>query len=194
MKRLILFIYAAFLITGLSAQTGTGWEQTRRKQNFKDSAYFQKPVTFVDRVTFNDSLSLSEVAPMLTDTIPWAVFGAGGASMADSTLFEQGDDGFGMVYNYTDSIYVVNLKQLFISAGDSLTFNVYYGVGQTKTITDSLFTAPQATGQNQTYFTPNNKRTIPPGVEVWFNITGTQVAGYAPNEWIIQINKQTIRD
>jgi hypothetical protein len=44
MKRLLLSAIIAIFTLGLFAQhtdgTGTGWEQNRRKQNFKDSTYF----------------------------------------------------------------------------------------------------------------------------------------------------------
>lgn len=142
----------------------------------------------------SDSISLSSIAPLLTDTKPWFVFGAGMGEATDSVAFAKGKRSFGSFNVVQDSLYVVSLDNILISANDSLKFNVYYGNRMTATPVDSLFTSPQSCGDNQTTFTPNNKRTIPPSNDVWIELKADQPTGYRPKEWNIQLNGQTRRD
>lgn len=142
----------------------------------------------------SDSVGLADVAPLLTDTKPWFVFGAGIGEAADSVSFAKGKRSFGSFNVVQDSLYVVSLDNILISANDSLKFNVYYGNRMTATPVDSLFTGPQSCGDNQTTFTPNNERTIPPGNDVWVGLMADQPTGYRPKEWNLQLNGQIRRD
>lgn len=62
MKKILLSICLIIFSASLFAQTGTGWEQIRKKSNFKDEVFFQKKATFVDDVVMYDSLELGNVA------------------------------------------------------------------------------------------------------------------------------------
>lgn len=155
--------------------------------------------TLATTQNINDSLTANgipytDLVVAITDTIPKFVFGAGAGEAGDTVLFAKGKSCYGSFPVVNDSLYVVNLQLLKLSAGDSLKFNVYYGTRMTNTATDSLFTAPQACGVNQTTFTPNNERTIPPGVSVWIELKSNQILANTPNWWEICLNSQIIRD
>lgn len=136
--------------------------------------------------------NLSDFVPLLTDTY-LITYGAGAGLDADSTLFTQNAKCFGRVFIPQDTSQVDTVRQTFISAGDSLKFNVYYGVAQTNTVIDSLFTGPQASGEDQTTFVPDNENKIPPRYDVWIGLSGTQPTGYRPKEWSIQLERIIIR-
>ena len=136
---------------------------------------------------------LGDYAKLLVDTIGIYSFGAGSGADADSTLFEINDNEFGAYYNYTDTLYVVNFKNIKISANDSLKFNCYYGNYMTGAAVDSLFNAPEPVGDNQGILTPDNFK-IPPDSDVWIGISGAQITGKRPKEWILQMNGYLIRD
>lgn len=157
-------------------------------------AFFIGADTASLHINTTDIIDLSDYANMLTDTVPYFVFGAGQGEDADSIAFAKGKKGFGTFNVVTDSLYVVNVDNLYISADDSLLFNVYYGNRMTGVASDSLFTAPQALGDNQTTFTPNNETTIPPGSDVWVGLIADQPTGYRPKEWNLQLNTYKIRD
>lgn len=136
---------------------------------------------------------LGDYAKLLVDTIGIYSFGAGSGADADSTLFEINDNEFGSYYNYTDTLYVVNFKNIKISADDSLNFNCYYGNYMTGVAVDSLFDAPEPVGDNQGILTPDNFK-IPPDSDVWIGISGAQITGKRPKEWVLQMNGYLIRD
>lgn len=143
----------------------------------------------------NGATELSSVASMLDDIKPYFVFGAGTGAAADSTLFAKGNKSFGSFRVIEDSLYVYSLTNIYMTSGDSLRFNVYYGNGMTRTATDSLFTAPQGAGAYAAQtFTPNNKRTINHGHDVWIGIIGPQPSGTRPKEWVLQLNAKIVRD
>lgn len=145
------------------------------------------------KLNTTDTLAATTLITMQSDTVPKFVFGAGVGQPADSILFARNENSFGVFNNYpSDSIYVVNFKNLFISAGDSLTWNCYYGNYMTGVVTDSLFTGPQETGVNETFFTPDNERTIPPNMDVWIALKGTQITAWRPKKWALQMNTQTV--
>jgi hypothetical protein len=154
------------------------------------------------RKAINDSLTarlngateLSDVASMLADIKPYFVFGAGAGAEADSTLFAKGDKSFGSFRVIEDSLYVHSLTNLYMTSGDSLRFNVYYGNGMTRVATDSLFTAPQGVGSHFATLTPNKVRTINHGNDVWIGIIGPQPVGKRPKEWVFQLNAKIVRD
>lgn len=127
------------------------------------------------------------------DTVGIFVFGAGSGAAADSTLFEINDSNFGSFHNYTDTLYVVNFNVLYLTSGDSLRFNCYYGNRMTGVATDSLFNAIQAVGTDQNILTPNDRK-IPPNTDVWIKMSGTQLTGLRPKQFEIQLNGYIIRD
>ena len=130
---------------------------------------------------------------MIDDTSPYFLFGAGIGEPADSISFAKGKRGFGAFKVTQDSLHIVDLRNIVISANDSLLFNVYYGNRMTATPVDSLFTGPQSCGDNQTTFTPNNQTTIAPGNDVWIELKADQPTGYRPKEWNLQLNTQIRR-
>jgi len=132
-------------------------------------------------------------ARMIDDTSPYFVFGAGIGEPADSIFFAKGKRGFGAFKVTQDSLHIVDLRNIVISANDSLLFNVYYGNRMTATPVDSLFTGPQSCGDNQTTFIPNNQSTIAPGNDVWIELRADQPEGYRPKEWNLQLNAQIRR-
>lgn len=132
-------------------------------------------------------------AKMIDDTSPYFLFGAGIGEPADSISFSKGKRGFGAFKVTQDSLHIVDLRNIVISANDSLLFNVYYGNRMTATPVDSLFTGPQSCGDNQTTFTPNNQSTIAPGNDVWIELRADQPEGYRPKEWNLQLNTQIRR-
>lgn len=141
-----------------------------------------------------DSLNvLRPTVKFNVDTVGIFVFGAGSGAAADSLLFEKGDKNYGTFYNYTDTLYVVNFNVLYLTSGDSLRFNCYWGNRMTETKTDSLFTSPQAVGVNQNILTPNDRK-IPPDKDVWIEMSGTQLTGLRPKQFEIQLNGYIIRD
>jgi hypothetical protein len=140
-----------------------------------------------------DKIYIEDVAVMLIDTTGIFVFGAGSGADADSTLFAINSKAFGSFYNYTDTLYVVNMNVLYLTTGDSLRFNCYYGNRMTGVATDSLFNAIQPVGVNQNILTPNDRK-IPPDKDVWIKMSGTQLAGYRPKQFEIQLNGYVIRD
>jgi len=147
-------------------------------------------------VTTDDVKTIvADSAIKISDIRPYFVFGAGTGAAADSTLFAKGNKSFGSFRIIEDSLYVHNITNLYMTSGDSLKFNVYYGNGMTREATDSLFTAPQGAGSyaSQT-FTPNNKRTINHGHDVWVGIIGPQPANTRPKEWVLQLNAKIVRD
>jgi hypothetical protein len=159
-----------------------------------DSTYIHYRVDSIVTV-LSDTILGSSVFMELADIKPYYTFGAGTGADADSTLFAKGNKSFGSFRIIEDSLYVESLTGIYMTTGDSLKFNVYYGNGMTRTATDSLFTAPQGAGAyaSQT-FTPNNKRTINHGHDVWVGIIGPQPANMRPKEWILQLNAKIVRD
>lgn len=55
MRTIITFILLIFSAS-LFAQTGTGWDQVRRKQNFKDEVNFVKTAHFRSTVTIDEAI------------------------------------------------------------------------------------------------------------------------------------------
>jgi hypothetical protein len=152
----------------------------------------------IDDVQDEIADSLNALRPLvvsINDIKAHYTFGAGTGAAADSTLFAKGNKSFGSFRIIEDSLYVYSVTNLYMTSGDSLKFNVYYGNGMTRTATDSLFTAPQGAGSyaSQT-LTPNNERTINHGHDVWVGIIGPQPANKRPKEWILQLNTQIVRD
>ena len=141
----------------------------------------------------NESLSLSEIVPYLADTVEFATYSAGMGLLADSTLFAKNEDSFGAVKVKTDTTVIVNIELLRISAGDSCKFNFYIGSYKTGVATDSLFTAPQGCGENQTTFTPNNETKVPPDSDLFMKMSGNQITGRRPYELSLQVNRYKIR-
>jgi hypothetical protein len=138
---------------------------------------------------------IADSAIKISDIRPYFVFGAGTGAAADSTLFAKGSKSFGSFRIIEDSLYVHSITNLYMTSGDSLKFNVYYGNGMTRVATDSLFTAPQGAGSYalQT-FTPDNVRTINHDQDVWIGIIGPQPANKRPKEWVLQLNAKIVRD
>lgn len=176
MKKLILFFGAIFLTVGLYAQTGTGWEQTRRKQNFKDSVYFQKPVTFNDNVTIADTIDLSSVVPLLTDTIPIATFGAGLGLPADTACFNN-NVLIGSFYNEgSDTLVITQLMGVMKEGTGTETISVqiswhatFLSSSATSLNASALAITSLTTGTSDVSFA-NAK--IPPNVFVWGILSG----------------------
>ena len=135
----------------------------------------------------DDAQDLATIITLQSDTIPKYSYGAGAGLAADSVLFAKGLDGFG-VFTPKDTTYIVEFVQQRISTGDSLKFNVYVGVYQTGVAADSMFTAPQATGVNQTTFTPNNTNVILPDQDCWIGLKAAQITAKCPYQWNMQMN------
>jgi hypothetical protein len=150
-------------------------------------AYFLSDVE--DYFTGED---LGDFVRLRTDT-SIVLFGAGAGLAGDSVLFAQNMKCFGRFYNEQDTMQIMIARQTYISAGDSLKFNVYWGNAQTNTPVDSLFASPQASGEDQETWTTFNNDKIPPDVDVWPAISGTQIAGYRPYEWSFQLGYITIK-
>lgn len=136
--------------------------------------------------------NLSDFVRLRTDT-SIVSFGAGAGLAGDSVLFAQNMKCFGRFYIEQDTMQIMIARQTYISAGDSLKFNVYWGNAQTNTPVDSLFASPQASGEDQETWTTFNNDKIPPDVDVWPAISGTQIAGYRPYEWSFQLGYITIK-
>jgi hypothetical protein len=181
-------------VTALSAEDfKTALSITESGVSF-DSTYLHYRVDSLVNV-LSDTILGSSVYMELADIKPYFVFGGGAGADADSTLFAKGAKAFGSFRVIEDSLYVHSLTNLYMTSGDSLRFNVYYGNGMTRTATDSLFTAPQGAGSYATQtFTPNNKRTINHDQDVWVGIIGPQPANMRPKEWVLQLNAKTVRD
>ena len=135
----------------------------------------------------DDAQDLATIITLQSDTIPKYSYGAGAGLAADSVLFAKGLDGFG-VFTPKDTTYIVEFVQQRISTGDSLKFNVYVGIYQTGVAADSMFTAPQATGVNQTTFTPNNNNVILPDQDCWIGLKAAQITAKRPYQWNMQMN------
>jgi hypothetical protein len=181
-------------VTALSAEDfKTALSITESGVSF-DSTYLHYRVDSLVNV-LSDTILGSSVYMELADIKPYFVFGAGSGAAADSTLFAKGSKSFGSFRIIEDSLYVHSLTNLYMTSGDSLRFNVYYGNGMTRTATDSLFTAPQGAGSYalQT-FTPDNVRTINHDQDVWVGIIGPQPANMRPKEWVLQLNAKIVRD
>ena len=77
-KILVILTLLAFSVT-MFAQTGTGWAQNRRKENFKDSTNFEKGLTVEETLAFEngttiintneDNLTITEGNVLFSDTI-----------------------------------------------------------------------------------------------------------------------------
>jgi hypothetical protein len=132
--------------------------------------------------------------PWLINDNHFYTFGGGSGLSGDSVLFAKDQKGFGAFYIEEDSVDVVTFRLVGLSAGDSITWNAYYGNYVTGVATDSLFTGPQATGVNQTTFTPNNITTIPEGNSIWIELQADQFTGYKPTLFVLQMNFNYIRD
>lgn len=159
-----------------------------------DSTYIHYRVDSIVTV-LSDTILGSSVFMELADIKPYYTFGAGTGAAADSTLFAKGNKSFGSFRIIEDSLYVHSITNLYMTSGDSLRFNVYFGNGMTRTATDSLFTAPQGAGSYATQtLTPDNERTINHGQDVWVGIIGPQPANMRPKEWILQLNAKIVRD
>jgi hypothetical protein len=193
------------LITDYSESTGISASDTAAMLanyiNKADTAAMLNPYAKMSDIE-EGGISLSAVqeaiadsAVLLSDIRPYYTFGAGTGAAADSTLFAKGNKSFGSFRIIEDSLYVHSITNLYMTSGDSLKFNVYYGNGMTRTATDSLFTAPQGAGAfaSQT-FTPDNVRTINHDQDVWVGIIGPQPANKRPKEWVLQLNAKTVRD
>jgi hypothetical protein len=147
------------------------------------------------KLSLTDTVALTDVAVMLKDTTAHYVFQAGSGAAADSILFAKSAIApMGMFRVVQDSLYIVSIYNIRISASDSAVFNVYYGNGMTGVATDSLFTSPQGCGEHQISFIPSKKRTIPPDMDVWIGLKSDQQStGKRVKEWMFQVNKQTVR-
>jgi hypothetical protein len=132
--------------------------------------------------------------PWLIDDNHFYTFRAGSGVASDSVHFAKDLRGFGAFYVEEDSVYVPSFRLVGLSAGDSITWNAYYGNYITGVATDSLFTGPQATWVNQTTFTPNNVTTIPEDNTIWIELRADQFTGYRPYLWVLQMNFNYIRD
>ncbi len=173
---------------GSSANDGTGdtFRGAFVKVNSNDQWLDENKIDVSDGVT-----QASELYQLL-DTIPAYVFGAGAGLAGDTALFLKDAHGFG-VFNTKNDTTVCLVDLVRISAGDSITFNIYWGNAMTLTATDSLFDAPEPVGVNQGSLTVDDAK-IPPNQDVWVELRADQVLTATPNEVIIQLSKQIIRD
>jgi hypothetical protein len=135
---------------------------------------------------------LSDLVPLLTDTTEYGTFPVGMGFPADSTLFAKGEDDFGAIKVKSDTAAILSIDLLRISAGDSCKFNFYVGNYKTGVATDSLFTAPQACGEDQTSFTPNKLTKIPPATDLWMGLKADQPTGFRPKVLVLQVNRYRI--
>jgi hypothetical protein len=62
MKKIFLIIWLLMITLGVFAQTGTGWDQVRRKSNFKDSTNFARNARFRATVTIDEAIPIDSVA------------------------------------------------------------------------------------------------------------------------------------
>lgn len=138
-------------------------------------------------------VALGVSAHLITDTVPKFVFCAGSGAAADSVLFEKNDILPGGFNSGNDTTYVVNMRLLYMTTGDSAKINVYWGTRMTATATDSLFSAPEPIGTDQTTLTVDDPE-IPPNKDVWMKMSGTQLTGKRPKQLEVQLNVKLIRD
>ena len=130
---------------------------------------------------------------MLLDTTAHFVFGI----VADSTYFDADDSDFGEFYNINDTLYAVDMRLVNMSAGDSCTFNIYWGDKLADTKTDSLFDAPEPIGAGMIGAAKTltiDDPEIPPEQDVWMERSGPTIANVMPNKVGVQLNVQTRRD
>ena len=143
-------------------------------------------------VLSSDGVSAANDLPLLTDTIPAYTFGAGSGLTGDTALFVKDAHGFGM-FNTMNDTTVCFVDVLRISSGDGLIFNMYWGNGMTLTATDSLFNSPESTTTSSGSLTVDDAK-IPPNQDVWIELKADQTLTTTPNEVVIQLSKQIIRD
>jgi len=196
-KILLLFMSIVFCYIGygqkitalpaVTSTTGTSLLMVRSGASGNVLSQITKTNLFDDIIDYLETQDLATIITLQSDTIPKYSYGAGAGLAADSVLFAKDMDGFG-VYTPKDTNYIVEFVQQRMSTGDSLKFNVYVGVYQTGVAADSMFTAPQATGVNQTTFTPNNNNVILPDQDCWIGLKAAQITAKRPYQWNMQMN------
>lgn len=116
-----------------------------------------------------DSTLLNTIVPMLHDTIPLFVFGAGGGNVNDTACFSTSTI-YGAFYNAgSDTLVVTSLRSVLSGSSPSLTIDVMWHATRGSASATHLNTTPPTitsttTGDNDTSF---NNSVIPPGVWVW---------------------------
>lgn len=206
MKKLILLLTLILLTVGLSAQNkkryvfdayggisvGGNYDTEVHDVTIGDIKEIGGKLWFIEKTT-NDTLEIGitqagsdnifDLVPRLADTAFAYTQGAGAGFDADSALFAKGQHGFGIIPWKVDTMYVAYIDNTRMSDGDSLIANWYVGNAMTLTATDSLFTAPQGIGHHQTTLTPNKRRKVYPGEDLWIQLKANQPTGFRPKEW-----------
>lgn len=187
MKKILFILIAVFFSTGLFAQntdgTGTGWTQTRRKEHFKDSTYFDVAPTYAAGQT----IDVPTIAPLLTDTIPGFTFGRGTGAAADTTNIANGEEigAWKNVGSDTACIYIIDGGVTTSKNAPSIYVNVYWNdslwvSGAFKS--DSLLTT--ALNINSLYglssTTTFRSYKVPPNNWCWVEIARTPILGTKP--------------
>jgi len=140
--------------------------------------------------TINNTEELSDLAPMLVDTIPLMVFGGGGNQAGDTAVFSTSSI-YGSFYNAgSDSLKITELRVIMLGdATDTLSVDILWDVNlndgtPTELNADPLPVNSFTTGDTDTSF---GTAKIPPGVWVWCETPGV-VAGRKPTYFNAQIS------
>lgn len=143
---------------------------------------------------FGGASALSDVAPVLNDSVTEFVFGNGRGILADTATMVDGMD-VGGFFNAHDTLQIYRIRSHLGSGSgtETLTFQIYFGA-DASSADDSLFTAPQTiTSLSGEYDTPNNVTKIPPRVEVWGIVRGI-TAGNIPSKFRSSLIRKKIRE
>jgi hypothetical protein len=142
-----------------------------------------------DTVSF-DTEELSDLSPMLADTIPLFVFGGGGGQAGDTVVFSTSTI-YGSFYNAgSDSLRITELRVIMLGdVTDTLSVDILWDVNlndgtPTELNADPLPVNSFTTGDTDTSF---GTAKIPPGVWVWCETPGV-VAGRKPIYFNAQIS------
>lgn len=175
MKKIFLTLAAIFLVTGLFAQTdgtGEGWTRERKKVNYRDSTYYTIAPTFAP----GQYLDMSDVAPLLVDTIPLATFGAGTGLIADTALFNN-NVLIGTFYNEgSDTLVITQLMGVMKEGTGTETISVQ--ISWHATMLSGSATSLNAAALAITSLTTGTadvsfaNAKIPPNVFVWGILSG----------------------
>jgi hypothetical protein len=142
-----------------------------------------------DTVSF-DTEELSDLSPMLADTIPLFVFGGGGGNAGDTAVFTTSSI-YGSFYNAgSDTLNITELRVIMLGdVTDTLSVDILWDVNLNDGTPTELNTNPLpvnsfTTGDTDTSFATAK---IPPGVWVWCETPGV-VAGRKPTYFNAQIS------
>ena len=120
----------------------------------------------------NGGTNLSDVAPLLVDTVSFFVFGAGQGRAGDTASFVDNAD-LGGFYHLKDTLVITNVITS-LSAGDTLDFYIVWDE-LPDTGGDTLVTASSSIDGGHTAISSFDNTKIPPGRHVWCDVNGVTV-------------------